>query len=158
MKNTAIIGLVAAIVIVAVVVLVTMNHGSTKSNANPAPKNSNTAQPSTPANNNQASSKPAASAGNVAITGGTNGPSCDSGGYFKPSSVTISSGETVTFSVPSDDPYSGGLQINGLPGGSMVVARGGSQTTGPITSTVSFSATWPNETACKKGSGTITVQ
>jgi hypothetical protein len=96
--------------------------------------------------------------GAVTVTGGSNGASCSSGGYFKPASVTIKSGESVTFTVPSDDPYAGGLQIMGLPGGIIVIPRGGSKTTPALSSSVSYSATWPNETECKKGSGSITVQ
>ena len=152
MNRNVVIGIIVAIVIVVGVVLAVMKHPAATNTAS-----STTPAPTTAPATSSSSSSSSTGAGNVAITGGTNGPSCDSGGYFKPSSVTIKSGETITFSVPSNDPYSGGLQINGLPGGSIVVARGGSMTTSPITATVNFNATWPNETACKKGSGTITV-
>lgn len=96
------------------------------------------------------------SGANVSITGGTNGTACDSGGYFTPSSVTINSGDTVTISVPADDPYTGGLEIHGFPQGSFTVARGGSMTTNTITADVSYYGTWPSS-GCMKGSGTITV-
>jgi hypothetical protein len=92
------------------------------------------------------------------VTGGTNGPLCNSGGYFTPSSVTITSGDTITFSVPSNDPYAGGVQVNGFPQGSFVVPRGGSITTQALTANVSYKGTWPGAPSCIKGSGTITVQ
>ena len=94
------------------------------------------------------------SAANVSITGGTYGTACNSGGYFTPSSATINSGDTVTISVPVNDPYAGGLEIHGFPQGSFTVARGGSVTTGAITANVSYYGTWPS-TGCTKGSGTI---
>lgn len=96
------------------------------------------------------------SAANVAITGGTNGPDCNSGGYFTPSSLTVQSGDTVTISVPVNDPYSGGMEVHGFPQGSFVVARGASVTTSPLTGNVSYFGTWPSS-GCMKGSGTITV-
>jgi hypothetical protein len=95
-------------------------------------------------------------AATTSITGGTDGPNCNSGGYFTPSSTTASSGDTVTISVPSNDPYAGGLEIHGFPQGNFTVARGGSVTTSAITSSVSYYGTWPS-TSCMKGSGTITV-
>lgn len=98
-----------------------------------------------------------ASAATTNITGGTNGASCNSGGYFTPSSVTINSGDTVTISVPSNDPYAGGMEVLGFPQGNFDIARGGSFTTNPITANVSYHGTWPNDPACQKGSGTITV-
>ncbi|HEY4160687.1 MAG TPA: hypothetical protein VGM08_01365 [Candidatus Saccharimonadales bacterium] len=96
------------------------------------------------------------SAANVPITGGTNGPDCNSGGYFTPSSTTVNSGDTVTISVPANDPYAGGVQVHGFPQGNFVVARGSSVTTSPITANVSYYGTWPS-TGCMKGTGTITV-
>ena len=152
MRNAAIAGVVVVVIVVGAV-LISM-HNNTKTSSN----NMGTKSASSSSTSSPGTQPKTMASGNVAITGGTNGPSCDSGGYFKPSSVTISSGETVTFSVPSDDPYSGGLQVNGLAGGAIVVPRGGSMTTSPITSTVSFYGTWPSQTACRKGSGTITVQ
>jgi hypothetical protein len=95
-------------------------------------------------------------AANVSITGGTNGTSCSSGGYFTPSSVTINGGDTVTIAVPANDPYAGGLEIHGFPQGSFTVARGGSVTTNAITANVNYYGTWPSS-GCMKGSGTITV-
>lgn len=92
------------------------------------------------------------------VTGGTNGPLCNSGGYFTPSSVTVTSGDTITFSVPANDPYAGGVQINGFPQGGFVVPRGGSVTTQALTADVSYQGTWPNSPSCIKGSGSITVQ
>ena len=97
-------------------------------------------------------------AATTAVTGGTNGPLCNSGGYFTPASVTVASGDTITFSVPADDPYAGGIQINGFPQGSFVVPRGGSVTTDALTADVSYQGTWPSALSCIKGSGTITVQ
>ena len=97
-------------------------------------------------------------AATTAVTGGTNGPLCNSGGYFTPASVTIASGDTITFSVPANDPYAGGVQINGFPQGSFVVPRGSSVTTQVLTGNVSYQGTWPNSLSCIKGSGTITVQ
>ncbi|HSW80161.1 MAG TPA: hypothetical protein VLG47_05280 [Candidatus Saccharimonadales bacterium] len=90
------------------------------------------------------------------ITGGTNGSSCNSGGYFTPSSLTVNSGDTVTISVPSNDPYAGGLQVHGFPEGNFTIPRGGQHTTQTLTSNVSYYGTWPS-TGCTKGSGTITV-
>lgn len=95
-------------------------------------------------------------AANISITGGTNGAACDSGGYFTPSSVTINSGDTLTISVPANDPYEGGLEVHGFPQGSFVVARGSSVTTNPITANVNYYGTWPSS-GCMKGSGTIAV-
>ena len=95
-------------------------------------------------------------AANISITGGTNGAACDSGGYFTPSSATITSGDTITISVPANDPYAGGLEAHGFPQGSFVVARGGSITTNAITANVDYYGTWPSS-GCMKGSGTITV-
>lgn len=98
-----------------------------------------------------------AAAATASITGGTYGADCDSGGYFTPSSTTVISGDTVTISVPVNDPYSGGMEVHGFPQGSFVVARGSSVTTSPLTSTVSYYGTWPTS-GCMKGSGTITVK
>jgi|GEM_PF-2978492 len=97
-------------------------------------------------------------AATTGVTGGTNGPLCNSGGYFTPSSVTVISGDTITFSVPSNDPYAGGVQINGFPQGSFVVPRGGSVTTQALTAGVSYQGTWPGSPSCIKGSGTLTVE
>ncbi len=90
------------------------------------------------------------------VTGGTNGASCGSGGYFRPSSVTVNSGDTVTISVPSDDPYAFGIQVHGFPEGLFTVLPGHSHTTNALAADVSYYGTWPN-TSCMKGSGTITV-
>ena len=164
MKNTTIIGVIIAVLVIAGVGFAVTRHQtnpnpqSSTSSTNsfnttaPTPTNSSTAPTST---TSQTTSPAAAS---VAITGGTNGPACGSGGYFKPSSVTVNSGDTITFSVPADDPYSGGLQINGFPQGSFAVARGSSMTTSPITANVSFNGTWPNSPSCMKGSGSVTVK
>lgn len=95
-------------------------------------------------------------AANVAITGGTNGPDCTSGGYFTPQSTTVQSGDTVTISVPANDPYAGGIEVHGFSEGNFVVLPGKSHTTSAITSNVSYYGTWPS-TGCMKGSGTITV-
>ena len=95
-------------------------------------------------------------AANVSITGGTNGPDCNSGGYFTPSTVAIKTGDMVTISVPANDPYAGGLEVHGFVQGSFVVARGSSVTTNAISAAVSYYGTWPS-TGCMKGSGTITV-
>jgi hypothetical protein len=95
-------------------------------------------------------------AANVSIVGGTNGPACNSGCYFTPSSDTINSGDTVTISVPANDPYAGGLEIHGFPQGIFKVTPGGSMTTDPLTADVSYYGTWPSS-GCMKGSGTITV-
>jgi hypothetical protein len=140
MKN--ILGIIIVLVVVAGIVVGTNHHASTTKNTT----------------SSQSSFVSPASADNVAVTGGTNGAACDSGGYFKPADITIHSGESITFSVPANDPYSGGLQVNGLPGGKLVIPRGGSTTTRAITASVSYNGTWPNETSCKKGSGTITVK
>ncbi len=90
------------------------------------------------------------------ITGGSYGPLCNSGGYFTPSTMTISSGDTITISVPANDPYSGGLEVHGFPEGDFTVQNGHSHTTSALTSNVSFYGSWPY-TGCTKGSGTITV-
>lgn len=97
-----------------------------------------------------------ARAATTQITGGTNGPDCGSGGYFTPSSVTITSDNTVTISVPSNDPYAGGIQVHGFPEGNFTVLANASHTTTALSSNVSYYGTWPN-TGCMKGSGTITV-
>jgi hypothetical protein len=99
-----------------------------------------------------------AQAATHAVTGGTNGPLCNSGGYFTPPAITITDGDTITFSVPSNDPYAGGIQINGLPQGSITVARGASVATNALHSSFSYQGTWPNAPSCIKGSGTVTVQ
>jgi hypothetical protein len=96
-------------------------------------------------------------AANVKITGGSNGAACNSGGYFTPGSVTINGGDTVTISVPANDPYAYGEDVHGFPEGTFTIARGGSHTTQPITKSVSYYGTWPSS-GCKKGSGTITVK
>jgi hypothetical protein len=95
-------------------------------------------------------------AANVAITGGSNGPTCNSGGYFTPSSVAINSGDTVTISVPSNDPYAPGLEVHGFPEGNFTITPGNSHTTAVLTANVSYYGTWPSS-GCQKGSGTITV-
>ncbi len=95
-------------------------------------------------------------AANHGITGGTNGPNCNSGGYFTPSSLTVTSGDTVTISVPSNDPYAGGLEVHGFPEGNFTIARGDQHTTQPLTSNVSYYGTWPS-TGCHKGNGIITI-
>lgn len=99
-----------------------------------------------------------AHAATTQITGGTNGAGCGSGGYFSPSSVTLTSGDTVTINVPADDPYTGGIEVHGFLEGTFVVARGGSHTTTSLTGNVSYYGTWPNEEFCMKGSGTITIK
>ena len=98
----------------------------------------------------------AAHAGNVSVVGGTNGPLCGSGGYFSPSQVTVASGDTITFSVPANDPYSGGLQIHGFPEGNFTVLPGSSHTTAALTAGVSYYGTWPSS-GCMKGSGSVTA-
>ena len=95
-------------------------------------------------------------AANTSITGGTNGPDCNSGGYFTPSSTTINSGDTVTISVPANDPYSGGLEIHGFPEGNFTILPGNSHTTVSLTTSVNYYGTWPSS-GCMKGSGTVTV-
>jgi hypothetical protein len=95
-------------------------------------------------------------AATVSIAGGTFGADCTSGGYFTPSSATITSGDTVTISVPANDPYAGGVEVHGFSQGSFVVARGGSVTTNAVTANVSYYGTWPS-TGCMKGTGTIMV-
>ena len=97
-------------------------------------------------------------AANVSITGGSNGSSCNSGGYFDPSSKTINSGDTtITFHVPSNDPYDYGIEIHGFPEGTFTVSKGGSHTTSAITSSFSYYGVWPSAPQCPKGSGSITV-
>src|SRR6185437_7431571 len=97
-----------------------------------------------------------AQASNVAVVGGTYGSSCNSGGYFTPSHVTVNSGDTITFSVPSNDPYAGGLQVHGFPEGDFVIPRGGSHTTAALAASVNYSGSWPYS-GCPKGSGSVTV-
>lgn len=97
-----------------------------------------------------------ASAADYAVTGGTYGASCNSGGYFTPPSLTVASGSTITFSVPSSDPYSGGLEIHNFPEGNFTVLPGGHHTTSPLAGSVSYYGTWPSS-GCQKGSGAITV-
>jgi hypothetical protein len=98
-----------------------------------------------------------ASASDYAVTGGSNGPGCSDGGYFSPPSITVPSGSTITFSVPSNDPYYAGLQVMGFPEGTFVIAKGGQHTTAPLTSSVNYHATWPSQTSCPKGTGSVTV-
>jgi hypothetical protein len=98
----------------------------------------------------------AAGAADHAIQGGSNGSLCSSGGYFNPSSLTVASGDTVTISVPSNDPYSAGLEVHGFPEGTFDIARGGSHKTAALTANVSYYGTWPSS-GCMKGSGSITV-
>lgn len=97
-----------------------------------------------------------AAATDHAITGGTYGPTCNSGGYFTPSTLTINSGDTVTISVPSDDPYAGGMEVHFSNGLDYIIGRGGSQTTAALTASVTYYGTWPSS-GCMKGSGSITV-
>lgn len=162
MNNTTKIGIGFGVAVVLLVgVAFTVMHKPSSSTAIPYATSTATPSPSVVAAAPTVSATPTAQApshANFAVVGGTNGASCDSGGYFKPSSISLSSGDTVTFSVPADDPYSGGIQINGLPGGSFVVPRGGSKTTAPITAAASFHGTWPNSPTCLKGSGTITLK
>jgi hypothetical protein len=91
------------------------------------------------------------------VTGGSNGPSCGGGGYFTPSATTINAGDTITFSVPSNDPYSAGLEIHNFPGGNFTILPGASHTTPALLVSVSYSATWPSS-GCQKGFGSVTVQ
>jgi hypothetical protein len=99
-------------------------------------------------------------AANHSITGGSNGPGCNDGGYFTPTNITINSGDTITFSVPANDPYSAGLEIHLFPGGDFTVlpGAGGSHTTPPLVIDVpNYYATWPSKPDCKKGTGNVTV-
>jgi hypothetical protein len=91
------------------------------------------------------------------IIAGSNGPGCNDGGYFTPSTKNINAGESITFKVPSNDPYPGGLEIHNFPGGNITVQRGESRTTPALLVDVAFDATWPSNPSCKKGSGSITV-
>jgi hypothetical protein len=91
-----------------------------------------------------------------AITGGSNGSSCGSGGYFTPSSLSVTSGDTVTISVPSNDPYAYGLEVHGFPEGKFTILPGHSHKTAGLTANVSYYGTWPSS-GCMKGSGSITV-
>jgi hypothetical protein len=80
------------------------------------------------------------------------------GGYFTPSSITIASGDTITFSVPANDPYSAGLEIHNFPGGSFTILPGQSHTTPALVINVpDYYATWP-ASGCQKGTGSVTVQ
>lgn len=97
------------------------------------------------------------SAATTSIVGGTYGTSCGSGGYFTPSSVTINSGDKVTISVPSNDPYAPGMEVHGFPQGNFTITPGHSFTTNALTADVSYHGTWPSS-GCMKGSGTITVK
>jgi hypothetical protein len=91
------------------------------------------------------------------VVGGTNGPNCNSGGYFTPPVTPITAGDTITFSVPANDPYSGGLTIHNFPGGDFTVLPGGTHTTDALLVDVSYNATWPAPPYCLKGSGTVTI-
>jgi hypothetical protein len=100
-----------------------------------------------------------AQAGTHNITIKSNGPSCNDGATFTPgNSITLNAGDSITFIVPPDDPYSGGIEIHSFPGGDFTVARGSSHTTPALLVDIpSYSATWPS-TSCQKGSGSITVK
>jgi hypothetical protein len=91
------------------------------------------------------------------IVGGSKGPGCNDGGYFTPSSITINSGDTITFHVPADDPYLGGIEVHNFPGGNFTIARGSSHTTPPLVIDVpNYYATWPSS-GCQKGTGSVSV-
>jgi hypothetical protein len=102
--------------------------------------------------------KPAYAA-NVKVTAGSNGPLCNSGGYFSPSgNISVNAGDTITFSVPANDPYSAGLEIHNFPGGSFTILPGDSHATPALEVDIpNFYATWPSS-GCQKGSGSVTVR
>jgi hypothetical protein len=90
-----------------------------------------------------------------AKSGGLN---CGDGGSFDPSIITINAGDSITFKVPSDDPYPAGLEIHGFPGGNFTILPGGSHITPALLVDVpNYYATWPS-TTCKKGTGNIIVK
>jgi hypothetical protein len=107
-------------------------------------------------------SKPAHAA-TVNIVAGSNGPNCNDGGYFKLSGIAVTNiivtaGDTITFSVPKDDPYAFGLEIHNIPGGNFTILPDQSHTTGALLVDIpNLSATWPSS-GCQKGSGTVTVK
>jgi hypothetical protein len=107
-------------------------------------------------------SKPAHAA-TVSIVAGSNGPNCSDGGYFKlngiaVTSIIVTAGDTITFSVPANDPYAPGLEIHNIPGGNFTILPGQSHTTGALLVDIpNLSATWPSS-GCQKGSGTVTVK
>jgi hypothetical protein len=105
-----------------------------------------------------------AHAATVNVVAGSNGPNCNDGGYFKINNVAvtnivINSGDSITFSVPANDPYAPGLEIHNIPGGDFTILPGGQpHPTGDLLVDVpNLSATWPSS-GCQKGSGTITVK
>jgi hypothetical protein len=92
------------------------------------------------------------------VTGGSKGPNCNDGGYFDPGSITINAGDTITFHVPKDDPYPGGIEIHNFPGGNFTIAPGDSHTTPPLVIDIpSYYATWPSSGGCQKGTGSVKV-
>jgi plastocyanin len=78
-----------------------------------------------------------------------------SGVSFEPSTITIASGDTITFSV-SDYPDT--LEIHYFPGGSFTISPGANHTTSALVISVpNYYATAPSD-GCQKGTGSVTVQ
>jgi cell division septation protein DedD len=105
--------------------------------------------------------KPAYAA-NAKVTAGSNGPLCNNGVYFSPSgNISVNAGDTITFSVPANDPCSAGVEINNFPGGSFTISPGDKHETPalevdiPNFYTTCYSS-WPSSD-CKKSTGSVTV-
>jgi hypothetical protein len=92
------------------------------------------------------------------ITIKSKGAGCSDGATFTPSnSISVNAGDSITFTVPQDDPYAGGVEIHNFPGGDFTVARGSSQPTPALLVDVpNYIVTWPSS-GCTKGNGVITV-
>jgi len=99
-----------------------------------------------------------ASAMTHTVTVNSNGTHCGDGGFFEPSSLTIDDGDTITFTLPADDPYQNSELVKGVPtaNSSLLIPLGGSKTTVALHDNATFNAYWGNG-SCHKGSGTVTV-
>lgn len=97
-------------------------------------------------------------AANIDINVRNNDASCDGSLTFDQQTVTITAGDTLTFKVPKDDPYSAGLKVQGsFPDGDFVVKPDESHTTQPIDVDISYYVSLADRPECIKGSGSVVV-
>jgi hypothetical protein len=93
------------------------------------------------------------------ITIHTKGANCSNSVTFDPPSITINSGETVSFILPKDDPSTDGVVIKLFPGGDLTVVPGAQPKSTPslVIDVPNYYAT-PTSKTCQTGSGSVTVK
>lgn len=96
-------------------------------------------------------------AANTDVTAKSANGECNGGGSFDPQTVTITSGDTITFKVPATEAHGLKIQGDNFPEGEFTVEVGKSYTTKPLTQDVDYYAVWSDKPECIKGNGSIVV-